>query len=133
MPRENCCHLGYHYCIFVSFSYQAFLFTNTLKISVLTDNSTWLETFFLGWLVTIVSGISAYPLDTIKRRMMMTAGQSVKYSSSWACLKEVVRMEGAKALFRGAGVNIVRGVAGAGVLSGFERLKKVYIIKRESI
>ena len=77
-----------------------------------------------------MSGISAYPLDTIKRRMMMTAGQAIKYSSSWTCLKEVVRLEGSRALFRGAGVNIVRGVAGAGVLSGFDRLKKVYISRR---
>merc|ERR1719228_1093325 len=85
---------------------------DSLKPIVLCDSSTWLETFFLGWLVTIVSGITAYPLDTIKRRMMMTAGQSVKYSSSFACLKEVVKMEGSRALFKGAGVNIIRGVAG---------------------
>ena len=100
-------------------------------ISVLTEYSTWLETFLLGWLVTVVSGITAYPLDTIKRRMMMTAGQAVKYESFWACFKQVVRMEGNKALFRGAGVNIIRGVAGAGVLSGFDRLKKVYISRRD--
>ena len=42
-------------------------------------------------------------------------------------MKEVVRLEGSRALFRGAGVNIVRGVAGAGVLSGFDRLKTFYI------
>ena len=101
------------------------------NVSVLTDSSTWFETFLLGWLVTIVSGITAYPLDTIKRRMMMTAGQAVKYSSSWACFKEVVKAEGSRALFRGAGVNVIRGVAGAGVLSGFDRLKKVYISRRD--
>ena len=61
----------------------------------------------------------------------MTAGQEVKYTSSMACLKEVVLKEGSRALFRGAGVNIVRGVAGAGVLTGFERMKKVYISKKE--
>ena len=100
-------------------------------ISVPTESSTWLETFLLGWLVTIVSGITAYPLDTIKRRMMMTAGQAVKYESSWACFRKVIRMEGCRALFRGAGVNVIRGVLGAGVLSGFDRLKKVYIIRRD--
>ena len=31
---------------------------------------------------------------------------------------KVIANEGPKALFRGAGVNVVRGVAGAGVLSG---------------
>ena len=61
----------------------------------------------------------------------MTAGQEVKYTSSRACLKEVVLKEGSRALFRGAGVNIVRGVAGAGVLTGFERMKKVYVSKRK--
>ena len=60
----------------------------------MTDSTTWVETFILGWAVTIISGISAYPLDTIKRRMMMTAGQEVKYTSSVACLKEVLLKEG---------------------------------------
>jgi hypothetical protein len=31
---------------------------------------------------------------------------------------QVIKNEGPNALFRGAGVNVVRGVAGAGVLSG---------------
>ena len=45
-------------------------------LSVLAPNCDWIYSFLLGWAVTIVSGISAYPLDTLKRRMMMTAGQS---------------------------------------------------------
>jgi len=117
-------------CIFIYRGLYFGLF-DSLKPLVLTESSSWLETFILGWLVTIVSGISAYPLDTIKRRMMMTAGQEVKYASSMACLREVLSKEGSRALFKGAGVNIVRGVAGAGVLTGFDRLKKVYISRRE--
>ena len=38
--------------------------------------------------------------------------------------------EGGRALFKGAGVNIVRGVAGAGVLAGADKLKKVYISRK---
>eukprot|EP00092_Neocalanus_flemingeri_P052219 GFUD01060968.1.p1 GENE.GFUD01060968.1~~GFUD01060968.1.p1 ORF type:complete len:303 (+),score=82.22 GFUD01060968.1:310-1218(+) len=116
-------------CIFIYRGLYFGLF-DSLKPLMLTESSSWLETFILGWVVTIISGISAYPLDTIKRRMMMTAGQEVKYTSSMACLKEVLLKEGSRALFRGAGVNIVRGVAGAGVLTGFDRLKKVYISRR---
>ena len=51
----------------------------------------------------------------------------VKYSSSFACLKEVVQKEGAMALYRGAGVNMVRGIAGAGVLTGFDKMKDFYL------
>jgi len=117
-------------CIFIYRGLYFGLF-DSLKPLVLCDSSTWLETFLLGWMVTIVSGLTAYPLDTLKRRMMMTAGQSVKYRGSWECYKEVVRLEGRRALFKGAGVNIIRGVAGAGVLSGFDRLKKVYMSRRD--
>merc|ERR1719474_1367160 len=117
-------------CIFIYRGLYFGLF-DSLKPLVLTDSSTWLATFLLGWAVTVTSGVCAYPLDTIKRRMMMTAGQTVKYSSSWACFKEVVRTEGGKALFRGAGVNIVRGVAGAGVLTSFDRVKAFYISKKQ--
>lgn len=117
-------------CIFI---YRGLYFGlyDTIKPIVLSANSDWIYTFLLGWAVTIVSGISAYPLDTVKRRMMMTAGQEVKYSSSWACAKELIAREGARAFFKGAGVNIVRGVAGAGVLSGSDRLKKIYISRKE--
>lgn len=116
-------------CIFIYRGLYFGLF-DSLKPIVLGDTTAWLNTFLLGWAVTITSGLSAYPIDTIKRRMMMTAGQQVRYTSSWACLQEVVAREGAKALYRGAGVNIVRGVAGAGVLSGFDKLKQLYVARR---
>lgn len=34
-----------------------------------------LASFALGWTVTTGAGIAAYPLDTIRRRMMMTSGE----------------------------------------------------------
>jgi len=101
-------------CIFIYRGLYFGLF-DSIKPLVLTESSTWLETFLLGWAVTVVSGITAYPLDTVKRRMMMTAGQEVKYNSSLACFKEVLAKEGSRAFFKGAAVNVVRGVAGAGV------------------
>jgi len=59
------------------------------------------------------------------------AGEEVRYSSSLACFREIVAREGYRALFRGAGVNIVRGVAGAGVLTSFDRAKAFYISKKQ--
>ena len=34
-----------------------------------------LASFLLGWSVTTGAGIASYPLDTIRRRMMMTSGE----------------------------------------------------------
>ncbi len=100
---------------------------DSIKPLVLAENAGLAHTFLLGWAVTICAGLSAYPLDSIKRRMMMTSGEKVKYKNSMDCFRQVVKNEGGAALYRGAGVNVVRGVAGAGVLSGFEKLKKVYV------
>jgi len=54
---------------------------------------------------------------------MMTSGEAVKYSSSMACGREIIKKEGVTSLFKGAGANILRGIAGAGVLSGYDQLQ----------
>ena len=43
--------------------------------------------FGLGWCVTVGSGLASYPIDTIRRRMMMTSGEAVKYNGSIDCGK----------------------------------------------
>mmetsp|Transcript_2256 Transcript_2256/g.5740 ORF Transcript_2256/g.5740 Transcript_2256/m.5740 type:complete len:311 (-) Transcript_2256:142-1074(-) len=89
----------------------------------LADN--FLASFLLGWGITIGAGLASYPIDTVRRRMMMTSGQAVKYRSSMHCFSEVVAKEGTKSLFKGAGANILRAVAGAGVLSGYDQLQLI--------
>eukprot|EP00695_Tsukubamonas_globosa_P000231 TRINITY_DN116_c0_g1_i7.p1 TRINITY_DN116_c0_g1~~TRINITY_DN116_c0_g1_i7.p1 ORF type:complete len:334 (+),score=219.84 TRINITY_DN116_c0_g1_i7:74-1003(+) len=79
--------------------------------------------FLLGWAVTIGAGLASYPLDTVRRRMMMTSGEAVKYKSSMHCMKEIMAKEGTASLFKGAGANILRAVAGAGVLAGYDALQ----------
>lgn len=89
----------------------------------LKDND--LVAFFLGWGVTIVAGLASYPIDTVRRRMMMTSGEAVKYKSSIHCFVEIAKNEGVKSYFKGAGSNILRAIAGAGALAGYERVKKI--------
>ena len=91
-----------------------------------------LASFMLGWSITIGAGLASYPIDTVRRRMMMTSGEAVKYSSSLACMKEIVAKEGVKSLFKGAGANVLRAVAGAGVLSGYDQLQIILFGKAYS-
>ena len=81
--------------------------------------------FFLGWSVTTFSGLCAYPFDTVRRRMMMTSGQPSKYRNSLHAFKEIVRLEGFAALYRGLSANMLLGVAGAGVLAGYDHLQRI--------
>jgi len=104
-------------------SIKPVLLTGTLEDS-------FLAAFLLGWGVTIGAGLASYPIDTVRRRMMMTSGSGVHYSSSAACFADVVKNEGMKSLFKGAGANILRAVAGAGVLSGYDKLQVVMFGKK---
>merc|ERR1712228_489821 len=69
-----------------------------------------LLSFLLGWGVTITAGLMSYPIDTIRRRMMMTSGSAVKYKGSVDCGIQVIKNEGFMSLMKGAGANILRGV-----------------------
>jgi len=81
--------------------------------------------FLLGWGITIGAGLASYPIDTVRRRMMMTSGEAVKYRSSMHCFLEILKKEGSKSLFKGAGANILRAIAGAGVLAGYDKLQLI--------
>ncbi|OAF71924.1 ADP/ATP translocase [Intoshia linei] len=107
-----------------------FGFYDSLKPIILGDDSGLFASFCLGYGVTVTSGLISYPVDTIRRRMMMTSGEAVKYKGSLDCAKQIILKEGFNSLMKGAGANILRGVAGAGVLSGFDSFKKLYITYR---
>ncbi|KAK9365053.1 mitochondrial carrier domain-containing protein [Lipomyces kononenkoae] len=91
-----------------------------------------LASFLLGWTVTTAAGIAAYPLDTVRRRMMMTSGEAVKYKSSFDAFAKIVASDGVGSLFKGAGANILRGVAGAGVISIYDQLQLILFGKKYS-
>jgi solute carrier family 25 (adenine nucleotide translocator) protein 4/5/6/31 len=96
----------------------------------LQDN--FLANFLLGWGITIGAGLASYPIDTVRRRMMMTSGEAVKYRSSMHAFQEIIAKEGTKSLFKGAGANILRAVAGAGVLAGYDQLQLILFGKKFS-
>ncbi|KAK9240077.1 mitochondrial carrier domain-containing protein [Lipomyces kononenkoae] len=91
-----------------------------------------LASFLLGWVVTTVAGIAAYPLDTVRRRMMMTSGEAVKYKSSFDAFSKIIATDGVGSLFKGAGANILRGVASAGVISMYDQLQMIFFGKKYS-
>jgi len=100
---------------------------DSLKPILLGEDASVLLSFLLGWGVTITAGLMSYAIDTIRRRMMMTSGSGVKYKGSIDCGMQILKNEGFMSMMKGAGANILRGVAGAGVLAGFDKFKAVYL------
>ncbi|EYU42134.1 hypothetical protein ABFS82_13G031100 [Erythranthe guttata] len=105
---------------------------DSLKPVVLigTLEDSFLASFMLGWGITIGAGLVSYPIDTVRRRMMMTSGEAVKYKSSIDAFSQIIKKEGTKSLFKGAGANILRAVAGAGVLAGYDKLQVIMFGKK---
>jgi len=86
-------------------------------------------------LVTTVAGTLCYPLDTVRRRMMMqTREETISvsgnirsaqpyYRNTWHCLVRILREEGPRGLFRGLGANLVRGMSGSLLLVGYDEVR----------
>merc|ERR1712217_187919 len=108
-----------------------FGFYDTLKPILLGEDAGVVLSFVLGYGVTVAAGLCSYPIDTVRRRMMMTSGEAVKYNGSLDCTVQVFRSEGITSFYKGAGANILRGMAGAGVLAGFDKFKQLYINLKE--
>lgn len=76
--------------------------------------------------VTTVSGIISYPLDTVRRRLMMQSGRPVaeqQYTGTVDCFNKIVSEEGANALFKGSLSNVLRGTGGALVLVFYDKIQ----------
>jgi len=106
---------------------------DTLKPILIGDGGNVGLSFLLGWGVTVTAGLMSYPIDTIRRRMMMTSGGGVKYNGSIDCARQIMAKEGFMSMMKGAGANVLRGVAGAGVLAGFDKFQSMYIAWRTSL
>ncbi|KAH8552144.1 mitochondrial carrier domain-containing protein [Umbelopsis sp. PMI_123] len=85
--------------------------------------------FALGFGVVTGASFLSYPIDTVRRRMMLTSGQAVKYNSSIHAFQEIFAKEGTKAFFKGAGANILRGSAAALVISLYDQFQMLYFGK----
>ncbi|PVU99249.1 hypothetical protein BB559_000868 [Furculomyces boomerangus] len=100
---------------------------DTLK-SVVFPDKTKKPNFFASWLVaqavTVVAGLISYPLDTIRRRLMMQAGRGqILYTGPIDCFIKLYKESGSKAFFSGGFSNIIRGTGGALVLVLYDEVQ----------
>lgn len=84
--------------------------------------------FWKRWMiaqgVTTSAGLISYPLDTVRRRMMMQAGLEKNiYNSTLDCWKKVYRNEGVMAFYKGAVTNLLRGTGAAIILVLYDEVR----------
>jgi len=96
---------------------KAMLFPDAKKASV-----------FAMWafaqVVTVSAGIISYPLDTVRRRLMMDSGRKEKmYNGTLNCFSRILADEGPRAFFKGSLSNVIRGTGGALVLVFYSKIE----------
>ncbi|KAK4491005.1 hypothetical protein RD792_001726 [Penstemon davidsonii] len=76
--------------------------------------------------VTTSAGLFSYPLDTVRRRMMMQSGlEKPMYKNTLDCWRRIYRIEGFVSFYRGALSNIFRSSGAAAVLVLYDEIKKL--------
>jgi solute carrier family 25 (adenine nucleotide translocator) protein 4/5/6/31 len=75
--------------------------------------------------VTTSAGLISYPLDTVRRRMMMQSGmEHPVYNSTFDCWRKIYRTEGLVSFYRGAVSNVFRSTGAAAILVLYDEVKK---------
>ncbi|ORX72596.1 mitochondrial carrier [Anaeromyces robustus] len=75
--------------------------------------------WFIGQLVTRTAYIFIYPLETVKLRLMMQAGNKhIRYRHGWECLWRIMRDEGFLSLYKGIDVVLLSEILGWGIILG---------------
>ena len=84
--------------------------------------------FCAAQLVSMAASTIHYPLDCVRRRLMMEAGKTKKerkYNNTLHCFKKVWLEEGVKGFYLGLQMNLIRCVGSALVLVSYDELKRV--------
>lgn len=80
--------------------------------------------FILAFNIDILSSLCAYPLDTIRRSMMMMSGRTDKpYTSSLGCARHIMKNNGVAGFYKGAFTNSIRAIGSALVLVLYDKIK----------
>jgi len=83
--------------------------------------------FLVAQAVTGMSGLVSYPLDTVRRRLMMQSGRKdVMYTGTFDCVRKVFKNEGGRAFFKGALSNILRGMGASLVLVLYDEFQVMF-------
>ncbi|KAG6493102.1 hypothetical protein ZIOFF_048079 [Zingiber officinale] len=98
---------------------------DTAKDLVLSDDSPLWKRWIAAQVVTTLASLTSYPLDTVRRRMMMQSGlEKPMYNSTLDCWRKIYKLEGLTSFYRGAVSNMFRSTGAAAILVLYDEVKK---------
>ena len=91
------------------------------------SNSSVIQKFILAQSVTLISENISYPIDTIRRRLMVESGKHIsdkKYVNVWDCINYIYKENGFKGFYKGIYANIFRSISSSLVLVLYDEINK---------
>lgn len=104
---------------------------STVEATTTTDPNvslSFMERFAIAQIVSITAGTICYPLDTVRRNLMMQAGRTQEerlYRNSLHAFQRIFVEEGLRGFYFGIGPNLVRSVGGAMLLVSYDAFKGI--------
>nr|XP_010925021.1 probable ADP,ATP carrier protein At5g56450 isoform X2 [Elaeis guineensis] len=98
---------------------------DTAKDFLVSEDSALWKRWVTAQAVTTMAGLVSYPLDTVRRRMMMQSGmEKPMYHSTLDCWRKIYKTEGLASFYRGAVSNMFRSTGAAAILVLYDEVKK---------
>jgi len=83
--------------------------------------------FGLAMCVDVSAAVFAYPIDTVRRRLMMQSGNAVQeFTTSAQAISHIMKNEGVAGFYKGCGANNIRAISSALVLVTYDEIKKIF-------
>ena len=76
---------------------------------------------FNGFLATSVAGFTAYPFESIRKKVMIDHS----YNNSYDCAKKIFKKYGIMKFYKGSSAMVLRGLAGASILVMYEKINNL--------
>jgi solute carrier family 25 (adenine nucleotide translocator) protein 4/5/6/31 len=90
------------------------------------DSTTMSEKFFAAQSVSMLASIAHYPLDSVRRRLMMqSSAKERRYKNAFDCFRQIYVQEGFRGYYLGIGTNLVRSFGAALLLVTYDLVKSL--------
>ena len=86
--------------------------------------------FIAAQIVSLAAGTICYPIDSVRRRLMMQAcivKEERQYKGSVDCFRKVYSSEGMRGFYLGIGPNVIRSIGGALLLVAYDEFKEMLV------
>jgi len=121
---------GFYFSVIGVFVYRSIYFgifdTSVEMLPPVKRHNFWVQ-FLIAEIAAISGSTLSYPLDTVRRSMMMQSGRAVKlYKGSWDCYRKIYAKYGLTGFYHGGLANVVRGTGGASMLILYDKAQHYF-------